>query len=148
MMNTAAVEKHMTKYPVLAYPDMKSQEALALMKTFRIRHLPVVEDDEILGVVSKRDLFRVASIDANEEKTVAEAMTRNPYIVRPGTPLSDVARKMADERYGSAVVMSTSGDVLGIFTTTDALKMLAKYLVQEERDYRTEWFEWDMSVGE
>jgi len=150
-MNTAVeIEKHMTKYPVLATPDMTKLQALKLMKTFHFRHLPVMEEDTIVGVVSQRDLLQ-----ATDSAPIGNLMTKNPYVVRAGTLLSEVTYKMASEKYGSAVVANSSGEILGIFTTTDALKMLTWYLAKEEKESELgrerlieEWFTWDASMGE
>jgi acetoin utilization protein AcuB len=47
--------------------------------------------------------------------------------VRPDTPVDEVAREMADRRYGCAVVIE-GGKVVGVFTTTDALRALSELL--------------------
>jgi len=140
----------MSKYPILGTPEMSSRQAMRLMKTFHIRHLPVVEGDAIIGVVSERDLLGVA-----DAKAIGELMGKKPYVVGPETPLSEVTCNMASEKFGSTVVVSGTKEVLGIFTTTDALKLLTWYLAKEEKESEParerlieEWFEWDASMGE
>jgi acetoin utilization protein AcuB len=66
--------------------------------------------------------------DADGDKLlVEEAMSPGPFAVAPDAPLADVAREMAERKYGSAVIME--GDkVIGVFTTTDALAALAALL--------------------
>jgi acetoin utilization protein AcuB len=56
---------------------------------------------------------------------VAEAMTPEPYSVTPDAPLWEVAKHMAREKFGCAVVTDEGGAVVGLFTTTDALNVLA-----------------------
>ncbi|MGZ3477746.1 MAG: CBS domain-containing protein, partial [Polyangiales bacterium] len=56
---------------------------------------------------------------------VRDAMSREPFIVGPESPISAVARLMADARVGSAVVMS-AGQVVGILCAFDALNALAR----------------------
>jgi CBS domain-containing protein len=53
---TSPVSKGMTRDPVTIGPDASVGEALDLMLSRGFRHLPVVQDDEVLGVVSMRDL--------------------------------------------------------------------------------------------
>jgi len=150
MKEALTVERNMSKYPILGVPEMTVHQAMRLMKTFHIRHLPVVKNEAMIGVVSQRDLLGVP-----EAKAIGEIMAKSPYVVRPETPLSEVTCNMASEKFGSTVVVNSVGEVLGIFTTTDALKMLTWYLTKEERESKParerlieEWFEWDASMGE
>jgi CBS domain-containing protein len=48
-----------------------------------------------------------------------------PYTVNPDTPLCDVARAMADHKYGCALVIEPGGKLVGLFSTIDALHVLA-----------------------
>ena len=56
-LNAACVKDWMTKDPVTVSPDMDTDEATALMATHGFRHLPVVDGDTVVGVVSLRDLL-------------------------------------------------------------------------------------------
>jgi len=56
-LNAASVKDWMTKDPVTVSPDMDTDEATALMATHGFRHLPVVDGDAVVGVVSLRDLL-------------------------------------------------------------------------------------------
>lgn len=102
------------------------EAARRLMRRHQIRHLPIVEDGVLRGVVSQRDLFFLESLDETkpEDILVSEAMTDEVLAVAPDTPVSSVARKMAEKRAGSAIVLD-DGKVVGIFTTMDALRILA-----------------------
>jgi acetoin utilization protein AcuB len=63
---------------------------------------------------------------------VEEAMTAQPFTVPPDAALEDVARAMAEQKYGSAVVVD-KGAVVGLFTTTDALRALSSMLRRPRR---------------
>lgn len=104
-------------------------EAHRVMRQHGIRHLPVVRDGRLVGIVSLRDLHLVQTLrDVDPAKvTVEEAMTPNPFTVSPDASLADVARTMARNKWGSAVVMEGER-VVGMFTTTDALRILAEML--------------------
>jgi acetoin utilization protein AcuB len=94
-----------------------------------IRHLPVVRGSELVGILSDRDLNLVQTLAhaRPEEITVEDAMTPNPYVVAPETPLTEVGNVMAKRKIGSAVVVDR-GKVAGVFTVTDALHALVEIL--------------------
>lgn len=109
--------------------DQPLAVAHGLMKEYELRHLPVLEHGKLVGLVSERDLYyleTVAGIDPETER-VEEGMNQDVYCVAPETPLRDVVVEMATRKYGCAVVIQ-SGKVTGIFTTTDALRLLADCL--------------------
>jgi len=122
------VGDHMTQAPVCVQLDAELEEAVRLMQEHRIRHLPVMDGAVLCGVVTDRDLAMVESLlpDEWERICVAEAMTPEPYTVLPDAALWEVARHMAREKFGCAVVTDEHGEVLGLFTTTDALRVLAE----------------------
>jgi acetoin utilization protein AcuB len=119
----------MTRAPRTIGPAASLAEAHALMRALRIRHLPVLEDGKLVGMVSQRDLAVIESLpDVNPaEVPVEDAMTEDVFVVAPTTPLAQVATDMAERKRGSAVVMQ--GDrVVGVFTVTDACRALAELL--------------------
>ena len=100
-----------------------------LMRAHLIRHLPVMDADKLVGVVTERDLHLMETLpDADpDEVTVNEAMTEDVYVAAPDDPVADVVEHMADRKLGSAVVMAHDR-VEGIFTSIDALQVLATVL--------------------
>lgn len=96
--------------------------AWAMMQQHRIRHLPVVENGRVVGLISDRDLQILRALHGvdPDDIMVSELMQGDPYVVSPDEPLRRVAHEMATRRIGSAVVVD-GGEVVGIFTTTDAL---------------------------
>lgn len=128
------VERFMTANPVAIASDRTLAEAHRLMREKQIRHLPVVDDGRLVGLVSQRDLYLLETlqgVDPDEER-VEEAMTAEPFTVAPDTPLEEVATAMAEHKYGSAVVLDR-GAVVGLFTTVDALRALASLLRRPRR---------------
>jgi acetoin utilization protein AcuB len=131
---TPTVADFMTRSPHSIGMNQSLEEAHRLMRDYRIRHLPVLDGGELVGLVSERDLHLLETFrDVNAAKvTVEEAMTSDPYVVPPNTPLTQVALEMWKNKYGSAVVME--GDRLaGVFTTIDALGALATIIVRSQR---------------
>lgn len=117
----------MTTSPVSIQLDAELGVAIELMQKHEIRHLPVLDGERLVGILSDRDLGIIESLVPDEwlRIVVAEAMTPSPYAVAASTPVSEVARNMADHKYGCVVVTDEQEAVLGLFTTTDALRLLA-----------------------
>jgi acetoin utilization protein AcuB len=101
------------------------------MRKAGLRHLPVLEAGKLVGMVSQRDLYFVETIRGVDpgENTVEDAMTEEAYQVPPSARLHDVVGTMAKRKLGSAVVVE-AGRVVGVFTTTDALKILAELVAR------------------
>jgi acetoin utilization protein AcuB len=99
------------------------------MRENAVRHLPVLEHGELVGVVTQRDLYLLESLAGGDlrEDRVDDAMCQDPYSVQPDAPLDEVTAHMATHRCGCAVVLER-GRVIGIFTTTDALRIVAGML--------------------
>jgi acetoin utilization protein AcuB len=105
-------------------------QAHELMRGHRIRHLPVLEDGKLVGIVSDRDLHLMETLPDSDpdEITVDEAMTEDVYAVGLDDPVDAVAERMAVRKYGCAIVVNRHGGVEGIFTTVDAMQLLADVL--------------------
>lgn len=127
------IEEHMTPFPSIASRRTPIAEAQIFMKEMEIRHLPVLEGGRVVGLVSERDLKQALPFARQHSLTVADVMSPDPYCVKVGTRLSEVAEKMARRKVGSAVVMSSAAQVVGIFTTTDALRVLTETLSSGHR---------------
>jgi acetoin utilization protein AcuB len=109
-------------------------EAHRMMNDHGIRHLPVLEGGRLVGMLSQRDLHLIETLKDVDPKEVRveEAMSQDCYTVEPGTSLASVAREMAQHKYGSAVILR-GAEVLGIFTTTDALRALDMVLTAQQQ---------------
>ena len=124
-----SVSHYMTKQPWTIERTASLADAHRLMREHKIRHLPVLDEGRLVGVVTQRDLHlleTIGDVDTNES-TVEEAMTEHPFIVTGDTALDDVVEIMADHKYGSVIVMGRAG-VEGIFTAVDACHVLADIL--------------------
>ncbi len=138
-MSRHEVRRYMTAEPVVTHTTTTVADAHQVMRERGIRHLPVVDAGRLVGVVSQRDIYLLETlrgVDAASE-TVEEAMTPEPYAVAPETPLEDVARTMAERKFGSAIVVE-GGSVVGVFTTTDALRALSAMLRRRNSGSRAE----------
>jgi acetoin utilization protein AcuB len=119
----------MTADPCCVQCDEPLREAHRLMRALHVRHLPVLDGDRLVGLVSERDLHlleTLRSVDPGIEP-VSQAMTELPFTVNPTVSLREVVGEMREKRYGSAVVVE-KGRVTGIFTRADALRALETLL--------------------
>ncbi len=97
--------------------------ALQTMLWAGVRHLPVVHDGGVVGVITERDLLRQRATAGNRaalQSPVAEAMTTPVETTPPEAPVDDVAARMATLKIGCLPVVD-DGVLVGIVTTTDLL---------------------------
>jgi len=128
-MTLPAISHYMTAKPYTIDRLASLADAHRVMKEHDVRHLPVLDDGDLCGIVSERDLHMVESlIGADPTSTLVDtAMTDRPFIVTSDTLLDEVVEIMTDRKYGSVVVVGHGG-VEGIFTTVDACRALTQIL--------------------
>jgi acetoin utilization protein AcuB len=128
-MKAPTIRDHMTPTPQSIGKDQTLAEAHRMMRAHRCRHLPVLSGGRLVGIVSERDLLVVEALRdvSSDHVSVEEAMTAEVFTVDPDEKLESTALDMAEHKYGSAVVIER-GRVVGVFTTTDALRALAGLL--------------------
>jgi acetoin utilization protein AcuB len=121
----ASIDHFMTPKPHCIAHDQPLSAAHERMRELKVRHLPVLKSGKLVGILSQRDLFFVETLrDVDPTKVpVEDAMTEDVYVVPPERPLGEVSAKMVECKYGCAVVVR-GGHVVGIFTTSDALRVL------------------------
>jgi acetoin utilization protein AcuB len=123
------IQKFMTTVPLCINRTDTVAAAHKMMRDHDIRHLPVVDGEKLVGIVSQRDLQLIETLkDVDAEKvSVDDAMTTNPYTVSPDAELDEVVAEMAEQKYGSALVVQNH-KVVGVFTTVDAMRALSELL--------------------
>lgn len=131
MKRAPALTSVMTPFPYSIEGHESIARAEAMMDEHAIRHLPVTEDRELVGVLSDRDIRvarRVGAGAANgAELSVAAVCSRPPYVVEMSSALDEVVLEMAERGIGSAVVVR-QGKLAGILTTTDVCRVLSRVL--------------------
>ncbi len=122
------VREYMTHLPVEAERCETAEDAEAMMQRRSIHHLPVMSGSHLKGIVSQRDLLEAKVRLGNQfaATPLEEVCSKEVLTISPLDPVDDVVRKLLDRNAGSAVVID-SGFVVGIFTTTDALRFIAAY---------------------
>ena len=117
------IMKYMTQAPISIEKDAPLIEASLLMQKHHIRHLAVMLNGKIDGILSSTDvtLIRTLSGVDMEKLKVRDCYTANPFKVTPETLLDEVLDEMAEKKYG-CVLVSDNDHLVGIFTWVDALK--------------------------
>lgn len=130
------VRHAMTRGPLAVTPGDTCHAVLQLFRARCIRHAPVLQDGQLVGVVSDRDLLRglPALIGELESQlanggtaTIANVMTGEPLTCSPNDALDVVARRMQELRIGCMPVVS-DGVLIGMLTVTDLLRGFTDYL--------------------
>jgi len=110
-------------------PGTTLQDAYRIMQDKGIRHLPVLEQDQLAGIVTDRDLrLATSALSASPFPPggrVAEVMCRAPLTADPMDPVEDAARTMREQKIGCLPVMD-DGRLAGIITGIDLLDALMR----------------------
>ncbi len=133
MNNSPRLKDHMTGMPHTIGASIPVKKVGEMMLKYEVRHLPVMKAGKLVGVISDRDVKAARSYRGQGELTAEEVMTPDPYVVGPGAELGAVVLEMAKHRYGSVLVQNDRGDVVGIFTDTDGLRVLGALLHGEQQ---------------
>ncbi|MBI2391351.1 MAG: CBS domain-containing protein [Deltaproteobacteria bacterium] len=115
------IDRWMTVAPYTIGTEVTVEAARRVMDDFRVGHLPVRDEGRLVGVISSAD------VQGAPFRLVSEVMHREPLVVDPGSPASDVARAMA-ERHADVAIVVSGERVVGIFTATDAERLLSSVL--------------------
>jgi acetoin utilization protein AcuB len=121
------VKKFMTPDPMTISPDENVNDAFHILLEHRFRQAPVVEDGKLIGIVTDRDL-RTALFQTYVESdlTVGDVMRAGPVTTSEDANIEEAAKIMCECKFNSLPVVSRTGDLVGIITTTDILKGLLK----------------------
>lgn len=121
------IDRYMTITPRTISPRDPLSRAHDIMRAHRIRHLPVVRSGGLVGVVTMTDLHLMETLPGVDptQVPVEDAMSDQVVTVGPDAPLYEVADEMLRKRVGSVMVLER-GRLIGIFTTSDALRALVE----------------------
>lgn len=131
----------MTENPTTVASDATTWDAVELLQSLEIRHLPVVDGDTLVGILSDRDLDGVrvpmdrAILDQEQvadRRPVSELMSGPPITTDPESSAREVAEQMLEHRVGAIPVVDPgSGDLLGIVSYVDVLRGLLSQIEED-----------------
>jgi acetoin utilization protein AcuB len=133
-MNTQLVKDWMTCDPVTITSQTTLPEAHRLMKEQSIRHLPVVDNGKLVGIVTRGDIRAAEPSDVTSlsvfelhyllaKLSAKQFMTRDPVTVMPLTTIDHAAQIMLENKIGGLPVIER-GKLVGIITESDIFRML------------------------
>jgi acetoin utilization protein AcuB len=138
------IKEYMTPQPVTVDEDTSVLDAAELMKERKFRRFPVVRGDELIGIVTDRDLrsaapSQVISFDEEERKLmpelhdllarvkIGEIMSRDVLTVDPEQTIATAALLMLKHRISGLPVVDSKGELVGIVTEGDIFKVLVDF---------------------
>lgn len=131
MKHIPAIKAVMTPFPYSVDINAPINQARKFMSEHGIRHLPVTDGKDIVGILTDRDIKLYLGPDfdypCENDSIVKDVYLDKPYIVDLNVRLDKVLKTMADRHIGS-VLVTRHGKLAGVFTSTDACKSFAEYL--------------------
>lgn len=135
MLETIKVREWMTSPVISVAPSTPISTAHQLMKDHGIRRLPVVEHDQVVGIITLGDVREASPSDATTlsiwemnylwaQLTVERVMSRHVITARPDDLLLDIAQIMLDKKVSGLPVVDERGYLVGIITESDIFRML------------------------
>lgn len=120
-MKTVAV---MTRDIVVVSPSVSANVALMTMGRLCVRHLPVVENGRLVGILSDRDVLRRSF--GTPPLTCGKVMTPAPVTCRSETSVGQVAQFMLEHKIDCVPVVDDARRLVGLVTSTDLLELLVE----------------------
>jgi len=127
--------------------DTLVNDAKKIMDAHRIRRLPVMKKDKLVGLVTKHMLLEASPSPATSlniwelhyllsKMTVKEIMVKNPFTISPGMPVEEALQLGQEKGYGAFPVVD-DGRLVGVVTESDIVRMMTRVLgVKEQRGVR------------
>lgn len=129
--STMSVADHMSPRVVTADPQMPVADAKALFAKHRIRQLPVLRRDRVVGIITDRDVRS----SRDPKRKVADAMTAKPLVISPHASVDEAARLLRTYKIGALPVVD-GGKLVGILTGSDVLDAFVELSGVAEPSYR------------
>ena len=127
----------MTYFPITVSASATVMHAKQLMLKHSVRHLPVGAEENLVGIITDRDIKLVQAVTSDDKfdrnYLVGDICLRQVYIVQSSERADKVLGYMASERIGSTLV-TDNGKLVGIFTVTDACRSFSELLRSQFSD--------------
>lgn len=135
MLENMLVQEFMTHPAITVSSKTSLRQAQQIMRDYQIRHLPVVDGHQLVGILSSGDIRRASPSSATtlsvwelralwEKVTVAEVMSKQLVTIAATTSVHEAVRLMYDNRFNSLPVVDKANQLMGIFTEVDLYRLL------------------------
>ncbi len=115
-----SIQEAMTPNPTTVEPTTTVQEAAKSMKSEDIGSLPIVDGDQLVGVITDRDLaIRIVAEGRGTDTTVGEIASKDVVTVDPQQSIDEAARLMAEHQVRRLPVVEEDGRLVGILAQAD-----------------------------
>ena len=122
------VSYYMSRSVITVTPQTEFHLAFDVMRAHRIHHLPVMDGDQVVGIVAERDLLLAAANFGTAHVPVGEIM-RGPVVCVPDSvQLKRAAQLLVENHIGSLPVLNAKKKLVGMITETDIFKTIAGML--------------------
>lgn len=129
------VKNWMSRNVFTITPEDSMQDAVYLMREHKVRTLPVVKNDKVVGIVSETDIKRASASDATgldvheilyliSKIKIKDIMTKNPITVHEDLTVEETAEILMKEKISGVPVLDNEGKILGIITRDDLFNVL------------------------
>ena len=128
------VSEYMSAKVVTVAPDTGIREAFFIMKEHSIRHLPVIENGELAGIISDRELRRPNWVDEaqdishvyylDDNMAVSDVMIRNVMVLHTYDTLRKAVKLLLEHNIGAAPVLDKTSSIVGMLSAVDLLRAL------------------------
>ena len=109
------------------------REALKLLAELDVRHLPVVDErDELVGMLSERDLLRLRRSTEVLNRAVSEVMSADVLVVTPTTHVDEIIDLMTEHKVGALPVVDNDSQLAGIVSYVNVLRAAGRAFAQIE----------------
>lgn len=131
-MRDLPIDRIMTSDPATVRPQDTAAEARRLLESNAINHLPVVEGQRLVGIVSSSDLLKLYLLDDKlpifASTTVAQIMETKVIVVDRKATIRDAAEKLSMGSFHALPVVDRKRHLLGIVTSSDLIGALLEEL--------------------
>lgn len=132
------VSNYMSQPALVAAPEDGARGTFFRMRDAQVRHLPVMDGEQLVGIVSDRDLRRPDWVDEapdlahdyqlDDELTVGDLMTNHPICVHTYEPLLHAVEIVQKQGFGALPVLDKGEHMVGILTKMDLIGALRDLL--------------------
>lgn len=137
------VSEIMTRDVITLFEEDNLERVNQELGVFRFRHLPVIDDGKVVGILSQQDLLRATFAGSGdgvggggrarearflEETFVRDVMHTDVMTVHPEAPVGEAAKRMLQNGFGVLPVVDADGMLVGILTENDIVRAASDVL--------------------